>query len=200
MGKVIVDLSVSLDGFIAGGGDGPGEPLGRGGGALFEWMTAGPAVNRMESRLCPPDESRVVVQEWMSDCGAGISGRRTFDIAGGWKGGHPIDVPIFVLTHEPPTEGEWSPQVRFVTDGVERALELAQQVAGDKLVSVSAADVAQQVLRIGKLDEIQVSITPVLLGRGVRLFEHLGADPIALEQIRSIPSAGVTHIRYRVLR
>jgi dihydrofolate reductase len=200
MGTVVVDLSMSLDGFIAGSGDGPASPLGRGGERLFAWMGAGPAPNRVDRWLAPPDASKVVVDEWMRDCGAMISGRRTFDIAGGWKDGHPIDVPNFVVTHEAPTQGEWSPRVRFVTEGVERALELAQEAAGDRMVSMSGADVAQQLLRAGKVDEIQVSVAPVLLGAGVRLFDHLGPDPIALEQVRVIESDGVTHLRYRVVR
>jgi dihydrofolate reductase len=200
MGTVIVDLSVSLDGFVAGADDGPEFPLGRGGEALFRWMAAGPETNRVERRLTPPDPSKVVVDEWMTDCGAMISGRRTFDIANGWKDGHPIDVPIFVVTHEAPTQGEWSPRVSFVTDGIDRALELAQEAAGDRLVSVCAADTAQQLLRAGKLDEIQVSLVPIILGSGVRLLDHLGPDPIALEQTRVIVSEGVTHLRYRVVR
>jgi dihydrofolate reductase len=200
MGSVMVGLSVSLDGFIAGADDGPSLPLGRGGERLFDWMGAGPESNRVERRLSPPDASKVVVDEWMSDCGAMISGRRTFDIAKGWKDGHPIDVPIFVVTHEAPTSGEWSPQVTFVTDGLDRALELAQEAAGDRVVSVAGADPAQQLLRDGKLDEVQVSIVPVLLGSGVRLFDHLGPEPIVLEQTRVIGSEGVTHINYRVVR
>lgn len=127
-------------------------------------------------------------------------GPRTFDIASGWKDGHPIDAQIFVVTHEAPTHGEWSPRVSFVIDGVERALELAQEAAGDLKVSVSGADIAQQLLRLGKLDEIQVSVVPILLGAGVRLFDQLGSDPIALEQTRVIASEGVTHLRYRVVR
>jgi dihydrofolate reductase len=200
MGDVIVSLSVSLDGFIAGAGDGVELPLGRGGDRLFTWMNAGPASNRINAWLTPPDASKPVIDSWYADCGAGISGRRTFDIAGGWKGGHPIDVPIFVLTHEAPTEGEWSPQVSFVTDGLDRALELAQEVAGDRQVSVSGADIAQQLLRAGKLDQIEVSIAPVLLGAGVRLFDAIGPEPIDLEQVRVIGSDGVSHLRYRVLR
>jgi dihydrofolate reductase len=200
MGTVIVDLSISLDGYIAGLDDGGvGGPLGRGGDALFAWMGAGPPENEVERRLRPPDASMPVVREWMSAGGAMISGRRTFDIAGGWADGHPVDLPIFVVTHHPPTEGEWSPQVRFVPDGVERALELAQEVAGDGSVSVSGASIAQQLLRLGLLDEIQVSLTPVLLGGGVSLFDHFDG-PIRLEQIRVVPSDGVTHLRYRVLR
>jgi dihydrofolate reductase len=197
MGVVIVDLSVSLDGFIAGPDDGAALPLGRGGEALFAWMNASEA-NRVHEYLAPPDASRVIVDEWMRASGAIISGRRTFDIAEGWKGGHPIDVPIFVVTHEPPTSGEWSPRVSFVTDGVERALDLAQEAAGDGVIGISGASVAQQLLRMQKLDEIQVSVTPVLLGGGVRLFDHFDG-PIGLEQTRVVPSDGVTHLRYRVI-
>jgi dihydrofolate reductase len=200
MGTVVVDLTMSLDGFIAGSDDGPELPLGRGGERLFTWMSAGPESNRVENRLTPPDASRLVVDEWMADYGAIISGRRTFDIANGWKDGHPVDVPIFVVTHQAPTHGEWSPRVSFVTDGLDRALELAQEAAGDLKVSVCAADTAQQLLRAGKLDEIQVSVVPLLLGTGVRLFDHLGADAIVLEQTRVIASEGVTHLRYRVVR
>ncbi|MCS7481572.1 dihydrofolate reductase family protein [Umezawaea endophytica] len=200
MGSVIVDLSISLDGFIAGPDDGAEFPLGRGGEGLFTWMSAGPEENRVERRLRPPSASKPVVDEWMTGGGAIISGRRTFDIAGGWADGHPIDVPIFVLTHNPPTEGEWSPRVVFVTEGVDRALELAQEAAGDRIVSVCGAAPAQQLLRAGKLDEIQVSLVPLLLGGGVRLLDHFGPGPIALEQTRVVESDGVTHLRYRVIR
>lgn len=199
MGKVVVDLSVSLDGFIAGADDGLDLPLGRGGGALLTWMTAGPASNEVERRLTPPEASLPIVEEWVAEAGAIISGRRTFDIARGWKDGHPVDVPIFVVTHEAPTHGEWSPQVRFVTGGVDHAVKLAQEAAGGKTVSVAGASLAQQLLSEGKLDEIQVSVAPVLLGSGIRLFDQLGPAPITLEQTRVIESEGVTHLRYRVV-
>jgi dihydrofolate reductase len=200
MGTVIIDLTVSLDGFIAGPDDGPEQPLGRGGEALFTWMNAGPESNRFDRWLTPPNASVPIVREWMTQAGAGISGRRTFDIANGWKDGHPIDAPIFVVTHEAPTHGEWSPLVQFVTEGVDRALELAQAAAGDKLVSIAGSSVAQQLLRAGKVDEIQVSVAPLVLGGGVRLFDHIGSHAIQLEQTRVVPSDGVTHLRYRVVR
>lgn len=200
MGKVIVGLSVSLDGFVAGADDGAEQPLGVGGERLFAWMSAGPETNRINPWFAPPDPSVAVIEGWYAECGAIVSGRRTFDIAGGWANGHPLDVPIFVVTHDPPTEGTWSPRVTFVTEGVEHAVELAQEAAGDRAVSVCAANTAQQLLRAGKLDEIEVSVAPVLLGSGVRLFDHLGADPIELEQINAIESVGVTHLRYRVVR
>ena len=92
------------------------------------------------------------------------------------------------------------PTAVVVTEGVERAVELAKEATGDKNVSVCAANPVQQLLRAGLLDEIEVSIAPVLLNGGVRLFDHLGADPITLEQTSAIASEGVTHIRYRVVR
>ena len=198
MGSLILDLSISLDGFIAGPNDGPSNPLGNGGGALFAWMGSGPERNRIDQWLCPPDASKQVVEEWGETTGAMISGRRTFDIAGGWKGGHPIDAPIFVVTHDPPTIGEWSPRVEFVTGGLEEAVTLAQKVAGDRKVSVCAASITQQLLRAGHLDEINLSVVPVVLGGGVRLLENVGR--IDLEPTRVIKSIGVTHLRYRVRR
>jgi dihydrofolate reductase len=197
MGRVVVDLSVSLDGFIAGPDDGLEQPLGRGGEALFAWMGAGTPTEGTDERLAPPPASQVVVDEWIDTCGAMISGRRTFDIAHGWAEGHPIDAPIVVLTHEPPTSGEWSPQVRFATT-LDDALDMARSLAGDRMISVCGADVAKQLLAIGALDEIQVSVAPVLLGGGVRLFD-LFDGPVTLEQVRVIPSDGVTHLRYRVV-
>lgn len=200
MANVAVGLSISLDGFIAGANDGPDNPLGDNGERLFAWMSAGPESNRIGRWFSPPDASVPIVQAWHTDYGAGVSGRRTFDIAHGWRDGHPIDAPIFVVTHDPPTEGEWSPRVSFVTEGVERAVELAKDVAGDLNVSVCAANTAQQLLRAGLIDEIELSVVPVLLGSGVRLFEHLGSEPFALAQMQCVPSDGVTHLRYRVVR
>lgn len=195
-----MSLRVSLDGHIAGPDDGAEHLPGIGGERVFAWMNAGPEANRVDRHLAPSDASLPVVEGWMTGCGAIVSGRRTFDIAGGWKDGHPIDGPIFVVTHGAPTEGEWSPQVRFVTDGIESALDQAKAVAGDKDVSVGAADPVQQLLRSGKIDEIEVSVAPCLLGGGVRLFDRIGADAIDLEQIGVTPSEGVTHLRHRVVR
>ena len=197
MGKVVVGLSASADGFIAGANDGPENPLGEGGERLFRWMTAGPPENRINDYFTPPDASRVIIDEWMTECGAMISGRRTFDIAGGWRYGHPIDAPIFVVTHDPPTAGEWSDRVTFVPEGLDRALELAQEAAGDRTISASAASVAQQLLAAGRIDEIDLDIVPCLLGAGVRLLDNVGPFDMVCERV--IPSDGVTHIRYRVL-
>jgi dihydrofolate reductase len=200
MGEVVVGLSMSVDGFIAGPNDGRGNPLGDGGFRLFEWWSAGTERVGPDDRFKPPTSSLPVVRE-MFDCGAIITGRRTFDIAGGWGGHHPIGAPFFVLTHEPPdryvgpgTDGT------VVTDGIESALEQARAVAGDRAISVGAADVAQQYLKAGLLDEIHIDLVPVILGGGVSLFANLEGHPINLECTRVVESEGVTHLRYRVLR
>lgn len=197
MGKVVVDLSMSLDGYIAGPNDGPGNPLGDGGGALFEWMRVNSEAYGTEDFINPPEASREVVDEWY-ESGAIISGRRTFDIANGWGGRHPMGVPFFVLTHDPPDSdpGEGT----FVSDGIESALEQARAAAGEKSIGLCAADVAQQFLRAGLLDEIRVSVAPVVLGGGVPLFDELKRGTIHMQQIRVIASDGVTHLRYRVVR
>lgn len=102
------------------------------------------------------------------------------------------------MTHNPPTSGEWHPKIEFVPEGVERAVELAKAAAGDLKVSVGSSTIVQQLLQLGLLDEINMSITPVLLGGGVRLLDDVG--PVQLEQIRVIESTGVTHVRYLVKR
>ena len=112
-----------------------------------------------------------------------------------------MDVPVFVVSSSVPPEWvyEGSP-FTFVTDGLESALEQAQAVAGDKDVGVGAANIVQQCIRAGLLDEIHVDLVPVLLGDGVRLFDHLGTEPIELESTRVIEGAGVTHLTFRVVK
>jgi len=199
MGDVVVGLSMSLDGFIAGPNDGPANPLGDGGDRLFTWWTAGSERLGPDDRFRPPAASRPVVEEMFS-CGAVITGRRTFDIAGGWGGHHPMGVPFFVLTHSPPGEHVGpGTDGTAVTDGIESALEQARAVAGDRPIAVGAADVAQQYLRAGLLDEIHINLVPVLLGDGVRLFANLSDHHFLLECTRVVASTGVTHLRYRVV-
>ena len=130
-----------------------------------------------------------------------MTGRRTFDITNGWGGNPPLGVPAFVVTHTVPQEWVYAGSpFTFVTDGVERAIEQAQAVAGDKAVAVGAASIAQQAIKAGLLDEIHIDLVPVLLGGGVRLFEHLGTGPIDLERTRVVAAPGVTHLAFRVVR
>ena len=129
-----------------------------------------------------------------------MTGRRAFDLTHGWGGGHPLGVPVFVLTHSVPQEWvhEGSP-FTFVTEGLESAVAQAKAVAGDKDVGVIGANLVQQCIRSGLLDEIHLDLVPVLLGNGVRLFDQT-AEPIELESTRVIEGAGVTHLTFRILK
>jgi dihydrofolate reductase len=202
VGKVATGLSMSLDGFIAGPNDGPGQPLGEGGERLFEWFSGGDTEYGLpgtEMVFRVSRQSAEMLREAHAGMGAFVTGRRTFDLANGWGGSPPLGVPTFVVTHAVPEEWayEGSP-FQFVTDGVERAVEKARAAAGERDVAVGAASIAQQCIRAGILDEVHVDLVPVLLGDGVRLFEHLGAGPIELESTRVLEGAGVTHLTFRV--
>jgi dihydrofolate reductase len=203
MGKVTMGLSMSLDGFIAGPNDGPGSPLGDGGERLFAWYQAGEVEYRLpgtEMVFNISPQSADLLRKAHARMGAFVTGRRTFEIAGGWGGSPPLGVPTFVVTHSVPQEWvyEGSP-FAFVTDGVESAIEQARAVAGEKDVAVGAASIVQQCIRLGLLEEIHVDLVPVLLGGGVRLFEHLGAGPIELEITQVVEGAGVTHLTLRIV-
>jgi dihydrofolate reductase len=203
---------MSLDGFIAGPNDGGEQPLGDGGMRLFDWYFDGDTPVRAYRQAAdrgvpvPPfklsSSSAQVFEELVETGGAVVTGRRTYDIAGGWAGNGPVPgLPVFVVTHHVPDNvphGE--SRYTFVTDGVERAIAQATAAAGDKSVSVMGASVAQQCLRAGLLDEVQIHLVPVLLGAGVRLFDHLGPDSIGLETTRVVDSPGVTHLRFRVVK
>jgi dihydrofolate reductase len=204
MGKVTSGLTMSLDGFIAGPNDGPENPLGENGMRLFDWYESGDTdyvvpSGGMTFKVSP--QSAEILDEAFSSIGAIVTGRRTFDITNGWGGRHPLDVPIFVLTHTVPDgwDYEGSP-FSFVTDGVDSAVEQAQEVAGEKSVAVGAASLVQQCLEAGLLDEIHVDVVPVLLGDGVRLFDNLGPGNIELERTRIIEAPDVTHMTFRVVK
>jgi dihydrofolate reductase len=201
MAKVTVSLTMSLDGYIAGPNDGNELPLGEGGAALFEWYFNGDTPSRHYDRFKLSKSSAEVFDAEIGSCGAVVTGRRTYDITGGWGGNGPVPGrPLFVLTHSVPVEvPETSVPYTFVTDGIESAIQQAKAVAGDKYVAVMGSQAAQQSLRAGLLDEIQVALVPLLLGGGVRLFDHIGG-PVRLETIRVVDSPGVTHLSYRVTK
>ena len=204
MSKVIVELSISLDGFVAGPNDGPENGLGDGSERLFQWYYSGdtelplPGTD-MVFRISRAS-AELLRQEW-DNIGAMVAGRRMFDIAHAWGGNPPGGGPCFIVTHTVPQAWvkEGSP-FTFVTDGVESAIRQAKQAAGDKNVSVSSASIAQQCIKAGLLDEIHINLAPVLLGAGVRLFDTLGAAPIALERRRLVEAPGVTHMFFRVVK
>jgi dihydrofolate reductase len=202
MGKVITGITMSLDGFVAGPNDSPEQGLGEGGDKLFTWYFNGevevPMPNGMVLKVSP--ESAKLLKEDFSTGGAMVAGRRMFDIARAW-GGNPPGSPCFILTHHPPQEWvkEGSPFI-FVTDGIESAIRQAKQAAGDKDVGISSASINQQCLKAGLLDELHLYVVPLLLGAGIRLFDHLGGTPIELESTKVVAAPGVTHMYFRVVK
>ena len=203
MGQVFFDISMSLDGFIAGPNDRPGLGLGEGGERLHQWAYE-LASWRERHGLAGGQTNRdaELLDEALRNTGASIVGRRMFDNAEEWGENPPFDMPVFVLTHqarEPLVKGGTT--FTFVTDGIESALAQARAAAGAKNVAIGGgANVAQQYLRAGLLDEIEIHLVPILLGDGIRLFDHLGDAQIELERTRVIESPSVTHLRFRVVK
>src|SRR5215217_125748 len=206
MGKVTSGLTMSLDGFIAGPNDGPDHPLGEGGMRLFDWYSSGDTDFVAPSggmTFKVSSQAAEMLHEVFSSIGAIVTGRRTFDITNGWGGTHPIrkNIPIFVVTHSAPHgwDYEGSP-FTFVTDGVESAVEQARAAAGEKNVAVGATSLDQKCLTAEPPDGVNVDVVPVLLGDGVRLFDHLGNEHIELERTGLLADPDVTHISFRVLK
>ena len=200
MATVVIDMSVSLDGFVAGPNDAPGNGLGDGGERLHEWIVA-TADWRSKHGLeggVEGEESRLVKTYERS--GAIIMGRRMFDHGvEPWGPEPPFRKPVFILTHrehEPIVKGETT--YTFVTDGVVRGLELAREAAGGKDVELAGGgQVVSQFLAAGLLDEIHVHVAPVILGGGPRLFDAPGLEKVELEPVEVLHGPRATHIRYR---
>jgi len=205
MGKVTVDMSMSLDGCIAGPNDSPENGLGDGGERLHEWMYD-LASWREPHGLSGGETNRdaEILDEAFKTVGAIIMGRRMFDIAEqAWGASPPFHMPVFVVTHRPREKAvkEEGTTFIFVTEGVQSALEQAKAVAGDRNISVAGgANIIQQFLKAGFLDEMQIHLVPVLLGEGRRLFDQPGIEDIELEGTRVIESPGVTHLRFRIVK
>jgi len=194
MGKVVLYMSMSVDGFIAGPDDGKDHGLGVNGERLHDWLGAG-GVDPGSYR--PADGPSVTVFDEVMDTGAVITGRRTFEFAGGWAGDHHDGVPIFVLTHAEPDEPAPG-HARYVTDGIESCVAQARAAAGGRDILLHGAAIAQECLRAGLLDEMELQLMPVLLGQGRRLFEDMPPDHIELELLRALDGPGAQHLRYRV--
>ncbi len=196
MGNVGINFSMSLDGFVAG----PHDEVDR----VFQWYFMGETQRTVTSGnedFEMSEEGASIIEGAGKTVGALVTGRRTFDIAKAWGGKHPMDVPVVVVTHRIPQEWvkEGSP-FTFVPEGVERALEEARKIAGDKDIAVGAPSIAQQCLKAGLIDEIQIDLVPVLLGNGVRVFDRLGDDSIELECTRVTQGLGVIHLTFRVVK
>ena len=196
MSKVIAGFSMSLDGFVADSDDGVDQ--------VFKWYSAGGTdaeVMSGDQAFAMTAEGAEFIEEAGRGAGVLVTARRTFDLAHAWGGKHPMDVPMVVVTHRVPEEWvnrEGSP-FTFVTDGVRKAIDVARQIAGDKDVVVGAPSVTQECLRLGILDAIHIDLAPVVLGRGVRLFDHL-TKPVELLVTEASGNPYVTHLTYRVTK
>ena len=202
MEKIVLDISMSLDGFIAGLHDGPDNPMGDNGvEKLHKWIWG----DRTDG--VPGDgatgANREVLAELKNTTGAIVVGRRTYDIVNGWGGTHPFGaIPAFVVSNDAPEHvPQGGTKFTFVTDGMESAVKQAKTAAGNKNVYVvGGADVAQQCIKAGLLDEMRIHIAHVLLGEGIRLFDHLGTESIELERAKVVDSPGVTHLMLRFVK
>jgi dihydrofolate reductase len=215
VGKVVAELSVSLDGFVAGPNPTLEEPLGEGGELLHEWITRLAAWRRahgMEDGEEGPEAA--LVEEGLPSSGAVVMGRKMFSGGDGpwdgdpksrgwWGDDPPFHVPVFVVTHHArePVPMEGGTTFNFVTGGVEDAIEQARAVAGDKQVHVSGGgSIVQQALSARLVDELQLHIAPLLLGGGTRLFDDARNSELRLERTRSLEGPQATHLWYRVVR
>jgi dihydrofolate reductase len=214
MSKLTFDLTMSLDGFIAGPNQTLEQPLGAGGERLHEWMVGLAGFRErhgMEGGETTADSE--VLEDSVANTGAVLMGRRMFSggagpweadtNADGWWGDDPpFHTPVFILTHHPreTVTKQGGTSYTFVTGGIDAALEQARAAAGDKDVSIAGgADVVQQYLNAGLVDEFQVHVAPLILGDGVRLFDLLDAK-LEIEGTRVIGSPAVTHLKYRVVK
>ena len=215
MAQLTLNITMSLDGFIAGPNQTLDKPLGEGGERLHEWLFALASFREQHGLSGGETNADTTVFEGsLSATGAVVMGRRMFSGGEGpweddsnadawWGDDPPFHVPVFVLTHHAreTMNKRGGTSFTFVTDGIEAALDQARAAAGDKDVSLAGgADVVQQYLRAGLLDELQIHVVPLLLGDGVSLFDHLGGEPVKLEATRVIESPSVTHLRFRVPR
>ncbi|MFF5986669.1 dihydrofolate reductase family protein [Prauserella flavalba] len=189
MALVISDMSISLDGYVTGPNDSRENPFGDGAGTLHDWIFGN-----------PDEAERAIMQEALDNTGAVIMGRTSFDkCVDMWGENGPVaGVPIFVVTHHEPAE-RYPSAYTFVTDGVARAIELAKEAAGDKVVGLHGATVMQQALPLGLVDEVFVHIVPLLLGAGTPLFGSLGSA-VTLERSDAIVGPSATHLRFRVVK
>lgn len=195
MTRVYTGASMSLDGYIAGPQDSGFEHL-------FAWYNNGSTVVPTANEhigLSMNDASTAHYRQILDATGALIVGRHLFDMTNAWGGQHPMGVPVVVLTHRPPDEPpDGTGEFHFVSDGIERAVATAAELAGDKVVGVNGGTIAIQCLNAGLLDEIWIDLVPVLMGEGTPFFSGLVGAPLRLEDPVVRESHSVTHLRYRI--
>src|SRR5438093_3863403 len=211
MSKLRFTITMSLDGFVAGPNQSEQDPLGVGGMELHQWLFPLKAFRELHGEEGGEvSASTPGVEEWFENIGASVMGRNMFGGGpgpwgenpwNGWWGEEPpFRHPVYVLTHHAREPLELTGTTfHFVTDGIESALEQAKEAAGGKDVALGGgADVAQQYLAAGLVDEMEISVVPLFLGGGARLFDNLGDAKPVLEQVRVVEGSGVTHLKYRV--
>jgi dihydrofolate reductase len=198
MTKVAAGITTSLDGYITGPNDGPGRGLGEGGERLHYWVFGGPWSYDEEPKGEATGADKEFLDGAIARVGAIIGGRNTYEAAEAWGGRNPFGAPFFILTHRPeeaPADGGFT----FV-NGLDEAIARAREAAGSKDVFVmGGADVIRQALLGGHVEELSISIAPVVLGSGKRLFDHFD-QTMSLEHLRLLQSPFATHIIYRVVR
>jgi dihydrofolate reductase len=197
MAATVLDMSMSVDGFIAGSNERIDNGLGDDGERLHEWVFAAGGGDPSTIGAVGGVNGHIIA-EFMST-GAVVAGRGTFEPAGGWGGDHHDGVPIFIVTRHGDDLQQW-PLVTYVDD-VSDAMGRAKAAAGDKDVLVHGAGIARMALTAGVLDEVELHVVPVLFGQGRRLFDGLAPEHIELERTRMLEGeGGLTHLRYRVVR
>jgi len=198
MTRVVAAITISLDGYVAGPNDGPGRGLGDGGERLHYWVFGGPWSYEAEPSGEATGADKEYLDTGMARAGAIVVGRGMYEAAEAWGGQNPFGVPLFVVTHHPedaPSEGGFT----FV-NGLDEAIDRARQAASGKDISVGGgADVIRQALRAGFVDELAISIAPVILGGGKRLFDGFD-QTLNLEHEALLQSPFATHITYRLVR
>jgi dihydrofolate reductase len=198
MTKVLAGITTSLDGYIAGPNDGPDRGLGDGGERLHYWVFGGPWSYEEEPTGEATGADKKFLDEGMARGGAVIGGRNTYEAAGAWGGQNPFGIPFFIVTHRPEDEPQ-DAGFTFV-DRLDEAVDRAREAAGDKDVMImGGADLIRQGLREGYVEELTISIAPVLLGGGKRLFDDFD-ESMNLEHVSLLQSPLATHISYRVVR
>jgi dihydrofolate reductase len=196
MTKVAAGITTSLDGYITGPNDGPGRGLGDGGERLHYWVFGGPWSYNEDARGEPRGADKELLDHAFARVGAIVGGRNTYEAAEAWGGKNPFGVPFFIVTHRPddaPTDAGF-----IFVNGLGEAIALAREAAGSKDVFImGGADVIRQALRAGVVEELSISIAPVVLGNGKRLFDDFD-ETVSLEHLRLLQSPFATHITYRV--
>ncbi len=185
-------MTMSLDGYIATDTDEVG--------ALFDWYDAGPielSSGNPDIRFHLDEAGAGMLRSLMNEIGALICGRRLFDITNGWGDQHPIGAPVVVVTHTPPADVKRWPRTHFVSD-VRQAVEEARAIAGDRDVAVASANLVGQLLDLNLMDEVAVSLVPLLMGGGKAYFGNLTRGPVMLENPTVVLGTRATHLRYRV--